>query len=164
MDEEEKEPNPFTDVKDRAGKFNPVAPRLYPMERRGYRFRTAGAAGGGQPAESGVRVVQLPGCIAMGRLGVAGNKKALADVECVGTADYRGGGGARPFASAVLQVESLRPAAAGPPPRLPQMPRAGAAGGLWAPSGLTQTGPLCRRCRSGLSAARRGRERGGREC
>jgi len=91
-----------------------AAPAGRPMERRGYRFRTAGAAGGGQPAESGVRVVQLPGCIAMGRLGVAGNKKALADVECVGTADYRGGGGARPFASAVLQVESLRPAAAGP--------------------------------------------------
>lgn len=36
MDAEDAEPNPFTDVKDKDGQFNPVAPRLYPMERRGY--------------------------------------------------------------------------------------------------------------------------------
>ena len=36
VDEEEQEPNPFEDVKDKAGKFEPVAPRMYPMERRGY--------------------------------------------------------------------------------------------------------------------------------
>jgi len=90
------------------------------MAQRSYRFRTPGARGGGiqgsdgAGAESGVRVVQLPGCVAMGKLAVAGSKKALAEVECVATGDYRGGYGQRPFASAVLQVESSRPAAAGP--------------------------------------------------
>ena len=85
-----------------------------PMEQRSYRFRTPGArggggGGGGDGAESGVRVVQLPGCVAMGKLAVAGNKKALAEVECVATGDYRGGYGQRPFASAVLQVRGEAP-------------------------------------------------------
>ena len=84
------------------------------MEQRSYRFRTPGARGGGiqgsdgAGAESGVRVVQLPGCVAMGKLAVAGSKKALAEVECVATGDYRGGYGQRPFASAVLQVRRAR--------------------------------------------------------
>ena len=84
------------------------------MAQRSYRFRTPGARGGGiqgsdgAGAESGVRVVQLPGCVAMGKLAVAGSKKALAEVECVATGDYRGGYGQRPFASAVLQVPQAK--------------------------------------------------------
>ena len=98
------------------------APNLGPqMELCSYRFRTAGARGGGADAESGVRVVQLPGCVAMGRLGVAGSKKALAEVGCVATGDYRGGYGQRPFASAVLQVRG-EPTRDEPPPACTEAP------------------------------------------
>ena len=102
------------------------------MAQRSYRFRTPGARGGGiqgsdgAGAESGVRVVQLPGCVAMGKLAVAGSKKALAEVECVATGDYRGGYGQRPFASAVLQVPQAKRRACCACPderRLPRLPR-----------------------------------------
>ena len=84
------------------------------MEPRSYLFRTPGARDGGggsarESAESQLRVVQLPGCVAMRKLSVAGNKQALAEVECVATGDYRGSYGQRPFASAVVQVRGKAP-------------------------------------------------------
>jgi hypothetical protein len=107
---------------------NSFQPPIYPMAKLGYRFTVGGlgdVAVGSVAASGGksVGTLMLPGCLDRRDLApIRGSRAALDDVLCVGKRD----GAAverRPFAVALLQLDSPVPASS--------TPRQAARGELW---------------------------------